>query len=236
MEQMRINKYLSSIGIASRREIDKMVEAKRIKVNGILATTGLQVSEKDKIEIDGKILEKKDTEKVYFILNKPKNVLSSAKDDRNRKTVVDLIKCNERIFPIGRLDYDTEGLILLTNDGELFNRVIHPKAEIFKEYVAVVQGEVTEHEVMRLSRGILLDDGPTLPAKVKLLSKEKNRSEISISIREGRNRQIRRMLKAIDHPVIFLKRVAVGKITLGDLKVGGYRKLTAQELKYLQSI
>lgn len=236
MEEMRINKYLSSIGVASRREIDRLVEEKKIKVNGQFATAGMKVTGQENIEVLGKKIEKKKTKLVYYVLNKPKGIISAAKDDRGRKTVVDLIKTDERIFPIGRLDLDTEGLIVLTNDGELFNKVIHPKAEIYKEYIALVKGELKSNEINKLASGVQLEDGITLPARVKLIKTNKNRTEISIAIREGRNRQVRRMFQAVDHPVIELTRVAVGRLNLGNLKVGEYRPLTKEELKYLQSI
>ncbi|MBC2855774.1 MAG: pseudouridine synthase [Cetobacterium sp.] len=234
---MRINKYLSSVGIASRREIDRLIEIKAIKVNGVLATAGLKVTGEEVITINGKPLEKNKVErKVYYMLNKPKGVLSTAKDDRGRKTVIDLIDCPERIFPIGRLDSETEGLILLTNDGELFNRVIHPKAEVYKEYFAIIAGEVKDKELSRLAKGVILEDGATLPAKVKIIRREKGKSEVSIAIREGRNRQVRRMFDAIKHPVKFLRRDSIGKITLRGLEVGSYRKLTREEVLYLQSM
>ncbi|MGX6591566.1 pseudouridine synthase [Cetobacterium ceti] len=233
---MRINKYLSSIGVASRREVDRLIDEKKIKVNGVLANAGMKVSEKDTIEVAGKKIEKKETKLVYYMLNKPKRVISAAKDDRGRETVVDLIKTDERIFPIGRLDLDTEGLIVLTNDGDLFNKVIHPKAEVYKEYIATVKGEIKSNAINKLASGVDLEDGITLPARVKLIKTSKNKSFLSIAIREGRNRQVRRMLKEVGHPVVDLKRVAVGRLTLGDLEVGQYRKLTKAELKYLQSI
>ena len=136
MEKIRINKYLAELGIGSRRAVDKMIEEKKIKVNGILAESGIKVNEEDEILVNGRpVNTKTKSEKVYFILNKPKRVLSTAKDERGRKTVVDMIQTKERIFPIGRLDYDTEGLLLLTNDGEIFNKIIHPRTEEYKTYL-----------------------------------------------------------------------------------------------------
>ena len=234
---MRINKFLSSLGIASRRAIDKYIEEGRIKVNGVIASTGIDVTEDDEIYIDNKKIEtKRIEEKVYFILNKPLEVLSASSDDRGRKTVVDLIKTDKRIFPIGRLDYMTSGLILLTNDGELFNRLVHPKSEIYKKYYIKVFGEVKKEEIEELKKGILLEDGKTLPAKVSGIKYDKNKTSMYISIREGRNRQIRRMIEKFGYKVLMLRREKIGELSLGDLKEGKYRELTREEIEYLYSV
>ena len=234
---MRINKFLSSLGIASRRAIDKYIEEGRIKVNGVIASTGIDVTEDDEICIDDKKIEtKKIEEKVYFMLNKPLEVLSASSDDRGRKTVVDLIKTDKRIFPIGRLDYMTSGLILLTNDGELFNRLVHPKSEIYKKYYIKVFGEVKKEEIDELKKGILLEDGKTLPAKVAGTKYDKNKTSMYISIREGRNRQIRRMIEKFGYKVLMLRREKIGELSLGDLKEGKYRELTKEEIEYLYSV
>ncbi|MGL5903874.1 MAG: pseudouridine synthase, partial [Cetobacterium sp.] len=194
MEPMRINKYLAQNGYASRREIDKLVENGDIKVNGKDTTPGQKVTDDDKIYIKGKLFEKvKSEDKVYYLLHKPKGVLSASKDDRGRKTVVDFIDTKERLYPIGRLDSDTEGAIILTNDGDVFNRVIHPKGEIYKEYFAILKGEIRDKDLSRVAKGVLLEDGQTLPAKTKILKRAQGRSEVIIAIREGKNRQIRRM-------------------------------------------
>lgn len=234
---MRINKFLSSLGIASRRAIDKYIEEGRIKVNGVIASTGIDVTEDDEIYIDNKKIEtKRIEEKVYFMLNKPLEVLSASSDDRGRKTVVDLIKTDKRIFPIGRLDYMTSGLILLTNDGELFNRLVHPKSEIYKKYYIKVFGEVKKEEIEELKKGVLLEDGKTLPAKVSGIKYDKNKTSMYISIREGRNRQIRRMIEKFGYKVLMLRREKIGKLSLGDLKEGKYRELTREEIEYLYSV
>ena len=234
---MRINKFLSSLGIASRRAIDKYIEEGRIKVNGVIASTGIDVTEDDEIYIDNKKIEtKRIEEKVYFILNKPLEVLSALSDDRGRKTVVDLIKTDKRIFPIGRLDYMTSGLILLTNDGELFNRLVHPKSEIYKKYYIKVFGEVKKEEIEELKKGVLLEDGKTLPAKVSGIKYDKNKTSMYISIREGRNRQIRRMIEKFGYKVLMLRREKIGELSLGDLKEGKYRELTREEIEYLYSV
>ena len=234
---MRINKFLSSLGIASRRAIDKYIEEGRIKVNGVIASTGIDVTEEDEIYIDNKKIEtNRIEEKVYFMLNKPLEVLSASSDDRGRKTVVDLIKTDKRIFPIGRLDYMTSGLILLTNDGELFNRLVHPKSEIYKKYYIKVFGEVKKEEIDELKKGVLLEDGKTLPAKVAGIKYDKNKTSMYISIREGRNRQIRRMIEKFEYKVLMLRREKIGELALGDLPEGKYRELTKQEVEYLYSI
>ena len=234
---MRINKFLSSLGIASRRAIDRYIEEGRIKVNGVIASTGIDVTEDDEIYIDNKKIEtKRIEEKVYFMLNKPLEVLSASSDDRGRKTVVDLIKTDKRIFPIGRLDYMTSGLILLTNDGELFNRLVHPKSEIYKKYYIKVFGEVKKEEIEELKKGVLLEDGKTLPAKVSGIKYDKNKTSMYISIREGRNRQIRRMIEKFGYKVLMLRREKIGELSLGDLKEGKYRELTREEIEYLYSV
>ena len=234
---MRINKFLSSLGIASRRAIDKYIEEGRIKVNGVIASTGIDVTEDDEIYIDNKKIETKRIEKkVYFMLNKPLEVLSASSDDRGRKTVVDLVKTDKRIFPIGRLDYMTSGLILLTNDGELFNRLVHPKSEIYKKYYIKVFGEVKKEEIEELKKGVLLEDGETLPAKVSGIKYDKNKTSMYISIREGRNRQIRRMIEKFGYKVLMLRREKIGELSLGDLKEGKYRELTKEEIEYLYSV
>ena len=234
---MRINKFLSSLGIASRRAIDKYIEEGRIKVNGVIASTGIDVTEEDEIYIDNKKIEtNRIEEKVYFMLNKPLEVLSASSDDRGRKTVVDLIKTDKRIFPIGRLDYMTSGLILLTNDGELFNRLVHPKSEIYKKYYIKVFGEVKKEEIEELKKSVLLEDGKTLPAKVSGIKYDKNKTSMYISIREGRNRQIRRMIEKFGYKVLMLRREKIGELSLGDLKEGKYRELTREEIEYLYSV
>ena len=192
MEKIRINKFLAELGVGSRRAIDKMIEEKRIKVNGVLAESGIKVDKSDKISVNGKLLEFEKKKKVYFMLNKPKRVLSTAKDERGRKTVVDLIDTKERIFPIGRLDYDTEGLLLLTNDGEIFNKVIHPRTEVYKTYLVEARGNINMTTLNKLKRGVMLDDKMTLPAKAKILLADERHTELHFAIKEGRNRQVRR--------------------------------------------
>ena len=234
---MRINKFLSTLGIASRRAIDKYIDEGKIVVNGNIASPGMDIDENDTILIDGKKIETKINEdKVYFMLNKPLEVLSASSDDRGMKTVVDLVKTNKRIFPIGRLDYMTSGLILLTNDGDLFNRIVHPKSEIYKKYYIKIFGEIKKSEIDELKKGILLDDGKTLPAKISGIKYDKNKTSMYISIREGRNRQVRRMIEKFGYKVLMLRREKIGELSLGDLPEGKYRELTNEEIEYLYSI
>ena len=234
-EKQRINKYLAQKGIGSRREIDKYIEMEMITVNGELAVSGQKVDDNDKIEINGMLIEEQKEKKVYFMLNKPQGYISAVKDARE-KTVVELIDTPERIYPVGRLDLNTEGLLILTNDGDCYNKLIHPRAEIWKTYIAKVWGRVTEEEVRELQNGIDLEDGKTLPAKVRLERAHDNSSWIEISIREGRNRQVRRMLKAIGHHVIYLKREKLGELTVEGLEAGQYRELYQDELEYIFSL
>ena len=236
MEKIRINKFLAELGVGSRRAIDKMIEEKRIKVNGVLAESGIKVDKSDKISVNGKLLEFEKKKKVYFMLNKPKRVLSTAKDERGRKTVVDLIDTKERIFPIGRLDYDTEGLLLLTNDGEIFNKVIHPRTEVYKTYLVEARGNINMTTLNKLKRGVMLDDKMTLPAKAKILLADERHTELHFAIKEGRNRQVRRMFESVGHPVINLKRIMLGELNLEGLEVGEYRPLTKKEINYLYSL
>lgn len=236
MSNERINKYLSSAGVASRRKVDALIEKGVVKINGKVAEIGQVVdTEKDIVTVEGKEV-KQQEEKVYFMINKPSGVLTAASDYTDRKLIVDLIKTKHRVFPIGRLDFETEGLLILTNDGELFNKIIHPKSEVFKKYYAKVVGLLTEQEAEKLRKGINLKDGLTLPAKVKVLKTCKDFSEVEIEIREGRNRQVRRMFDFIKHEVIYLKRIAIGELGIGNLKKGEYRELSKKELEYLSNM
>jgi len=236
MEKIRLNKYLASLGVASRREIDLMITQGKIKVNGEIPLAGIRVDENDIILINGKKMRTKQPKKVYYLLNKPLNTLSTVKDDRGRKTVVDLIKTKERIFPIGRLDYNTTGLLILTNDGELFNKLIHPRSQVYKKYQVEVIGVISQEQIKLLQEGILLNDGMTLPAIVNLLFTSKHNNILEIYIREGRNRQVRRMVEAIGHRIISLKREKLGELTIEGLKEGAYRELTLKEIEYLYSL
>lgn len=234
--KIRINKFLASKGLASRRQVDLWIEEGKILVNGKIATSGQKVSEEDKIVVNGKVISQEPEKKVYYLLYKEEEVLSAVKDDRGRKTVVDCILTKYRIFPVGRLDYRTSGLILLTNDGELFNRIMHPRAEIFKTYEVVVKGHLSKEQIRNLEEGVNLEEGKTLAALVAKVKYEKGNTFFEISIREGRNRQIRRMVEAVGSRVYQLRRTKIGKLSLDGLSLGKYRTLKQEEIEYLYSL
>lgn len=235
----RLQKYMASCGIASRRKCEEIILSGNVKVNGeTVSELGIKVDpSKDVVEYNGNII-RKEERKVYIILNKPEDVITSVKDEKGRKTVIDIVSVPERIFPIGRLDYDSSGLIILTNDGELYNKVIHPRVEIDKKYVAVVKGEVSIDDKEVFENGIDIGGYITAPAKLKMLdySHRRDVSTIEVCIHEGKNRQIRKMCAALGHDVISLKRVSVGNIGLGQLKKGEYRELNKEEMNYLMSL
>ena len=235
----RLQKYMASCGVASRRKCEELILSGKVKVNGILVNElGAKVDpENDTIEYDGKIISKEE-KKIYIMLNKPEGYICSAKDEKDRKTVLDLVKVKERIYPIGRLDYDSSGLILLTNDGEVYNKIIHPRKEIIKKYIVIVKNKITEKDVKAFKAGIDIGGYVTAPASLKNISydEEKNISTIEVSIHEGKNRQIRRMCAALNHDVISLKRVSIGDIKLAYLKKGEYRELSSEEIKYICSL
>lgn len=236
MEEIRLNKYLAQAGIDSRRKVDKLIESGRVKVNGKKAEMGQKIIlGKDVVEVSGQKVDSQE-EKVYYLINKPQKVLSASKDDRKRRVVTSLINDKKRIFNIGRLDYETEGFLLLSNDGDIFNRIMHPKAEIYKVYLAKIESKITSEKLNMLEKGVELEDGMTLPARAKLVKNENGNSWVEISIREGRNRQVRRMFDSIGHRVLYLKRLSVGKLKLGTLEVGEYRKLRKDEIDYLKNL
>ena len=231
---MRLNKFLSSCGVASRRHSDELIAQGKIKVNGkLVIQAGTTINEKkDKIEYDGKVLTLPSSF-VYIKLNKPKGYICSASDDRGRKTIYDLIKTDERLFSIGRLDYDTEGLIILTNDGNFANKVGHPSYSIEKEYQVTIEGKILESELAVMRKGAVVDGERMPSAKVKLISADEKTSKISVVIDEGQNRQVRRMFEAIGRVIILLKRVRIGEVRLGGLSRGEYRDLREDELNAL---
>ncbi len=233
----RLQKFLARQGVASRRKAEEMILAGKIKVNGQTVTIlGISIDpQKDKVEVEGKQL-KKAPASVYFMLNKPRGYISSLSDPKGRKTIADLIEpIKERVYPIGRLDYDSEGLLLLTNDGDLTLALTHPSHQVRKIYRVRVNGLPTDKKLAKLETGIPLEDGLTAPATVRFVDLLKGNALLEISIQEGRNRQIRRMCEYIGHPVLRLKRIKIGDLALGSLKSGEYRPLTAKELKLLKS-
>lgn len=233
----RLQKYMASAGIGSRRNCEKIIMEGRVKVNEVLVTElGFKVDTlNDKIFVDGRLI-KPEEKMVYIALYKPEGYLCTLKDERGRKTVLDLVVQEERIFPIGRLDYDTSGLILLTNDGDIYNKVIHPRKNINKIYEAVIEGVPEKSEISKFCSGIDIGGYITAPAEFKLLKVKDNTSKVQITIHEGKKRQIRRMCKAIKHPVITLKRISIGSIGLTSLNKGEWRYLSEKEIDYLKNL
>lgn len=233
---MRISKYLAQAGVASRRQAEALVLQGRVKLNGsVMTDVAVSVEPTDLIEFDNlPVLPEK---LVYILLYKPAGYICTADDPQNRATVLELVKAvQQRIYPVGRLDYDTEGLLLLTNDGEFANQIIHPRYKIDKKYEVRVQGSIESNAINNLRKGVQLDDGSTAPAAVNVLKRDKHSTIIEMVIHEGRKRQIKRMCKAVGHPVVHLKRTALEFLTLEGLKPGDYRSLHQDEVKRLQAI
>ncbi|AIW40499.1 pseudouridine synthase [Paenibacillus sp. SEL3] len=232
----RLQKILAQAGVASRRKCEELIQAGSVEVNGVVVTElGTKADpDQDMITVKGRPI--KTEKKIYLMMNKPKGVITSASDPEGRKIVSDYLKgVKERVYPVGRLDYDTEGLLLLTNDGEFANLLTHPKHHVPKTYVATVKGVPHGTELDKLKKGIVLEDGITAPAEVEYKDVDPNGKEsvIQITIYEGRNRQVRRMFEAISHPVIRLKRIAFGDLLLQNLKRGLTRPLTKDEINRL---
>ncbi len=234
---MRLQKYIAEAQIASRRKAEEMIVQGRVYVNGKKVTElGTKVeSESDLVEVDGRKIEICQN-MVYIMLNKPVGCVTTVKDQFGRKSVIDYVSgISERIYPVGRLDYDTSGLLIMTNDGELTYKLTHPKHNVEKTYIADVTGQPNEEDMERLRKGVVIDGRKTAPAKADILKKGKM-TRLEIKIKEGRNRQVRKMCVAVGCDVVHLKRVAVGNIKLGSLEKGKYRFLTDDEVKYLKDI
>jgi 23S rRNA pseudouridine2605 synthase len=235
---LRLQKFMAKSGLGSRRACEEIIKQGRVEVNGkIINKMGMSVNpEKDRIKVDGELIQIS-TEKIYILMNKPTGVITTVNDPFNRPTVIDMLKSvKERVFPVGRLDKDTEGLLILTNDGSLTYKITHPKYEIQKTYVAHLSGRVNKDKLMILQNGVKLEDGITAPANIKVLLVKNDYTILQIKIHEGRNRQIRRMCKAIGHPLLYLKRTRIGNIDLQDLNVGEWRYMTKQEINYLKNL
>ncbi|HEV2974651.1 MAG TPA: pseudouridine synthase [Solirubrobacteraceae bacterium] len=231
---MRLAKYLAHAGVASRRAAEAIVAAGRVDVDGeVVLDPARDVDERSRVSVDGRALGGPEP-RLTYALNKPVGVVSTARDTHGRKTVLDLVSASgTRLYPIGRLDADTSGLILLSNDGELANRLTHPRHEVPKSYRARVGGGAVGDEAMRRLRdGVELDDGPTAPARVRRVGAH----ELELTIHEGRNRQVRRMCAAIGHPVLTLRRERFGPLSLGALAVGEHRRLSERELALLREL
>ena len=233
----RIQKVIANSGYTSRRKAEELLLKGKVKVNGIVVRElGTMVDTNDTIEVEGHVLKK--DEKVYFLLNKPRGVVTTTSDDKNRKTVVDLIEVPTRIYPVGRLDYDTTGVLILTNDGNLTNGLTHPSSNIDKVYIAKVKGIVTGEDLRKLSIGVLVDGKKTSRAKAKLkkIDKKKETSIVELTIHEGRNHQVKKMFEAIGYEVLKLKREKFAFLDVKSLKPGEYRNLTIKEVKTLYSL
>ena len=233
----RLQKVIAQAGIASRRKAEELITNGQVKVNGKVVTElGTKVSENDEVLVNNKPIEKEVKE--YYLLNKPRGVVTTTQDDKNRKTVVDLINTNARIFPVGRLDYDTTGALLLTNDGEFANIITHPKSEIDKVYVAKLNGIIKGEQIIKLKNGIELDGVLVKPSRVKLkkVNNDNNTSTVEIIIHEGKNHQVKRMFESVGILVDKLKRERIGIFNLLGLQSGEYRKLTPKEVAIIYSL
>lgn len=230
----RLQKVIANSGYTSRRKAEEMIKKGLVKVNGVtIYELGVKVEPNDLIDVDGYILKKEN--KVYYLLNKPRGIITSTSDDKGRKTVVDLIKTNVRIYPVGRLDYDTTGAIILTNDGELANLIMHPKSNIDKVYIAKVKGLIGKKEIIKLQNGVYLDGVKTSKSKarIKKYDKKSDTSIVELIIHEGKNHQVKRMFEAIGYEVLKLKRERISFLDVSNLKSGEYRLLNPKEVKKL---
>lgn len=237
MGEIRLQKYMAECGVASRRKCEELISQGKVKVNEKIVTElGTKINpDKDKVVFNGKTLKYEDDEKVYILLNKPIGYVTTVKDQFSRDTVLDLIKTNKRVVPVGRLDMYTSGAIILTNDGDFVYKVTHPKHEITKTYTVTVKGIIKNEEVEQLRKGVKIDDYTTRPAKVKILKtdEEKDISRLEITIHEGKNRQVRRMCESVGRRVIALHRSKIGNIGVKDIELGKWRYLKDFEVKTL---
>ncbi len=233
----RLQKYIASTGYCSRRKAEELISAGKVKINGkIVSELGSKVSGKEDIEIEGQLLKRED--KVYYLLNKPREVVTTCNDDKNRKTVVDLIDTDKRIYPIGRLDYDTTGVLLLTNDGDFANILMHPNNNIEKVYIAKIRGLIKGDSINKMKNGVEIDGKKTEKCRVKLRKSDikTNTSMVEVVIHEGRNHQVKKMFEAVGFEVLKLKRERVGMFTLQGLTSGDYRMLSPKEVSIVYSL
>lgn len=230
----RLQKVIAGSGYCSRRKAEDLIANGKVKVNNIVVQElGVKVKPSDQIIVEGNLLHEET--KVYYLLNKPRGVISTAHDDKNRKTVIDFIETDKRIYPIGRLDYDTTGALILTNDGNLANLIMHPKNKIDKVYIAKVKGLVNKEDVINLTKGVIVDGKRTVKSKVKVKKYDKKNqiSVVELSIHEGRNHQIKKMFESLGFEVLKLKRERIAFLNLSGLKSGEYRELSIKEVKKL---
>lgn len=231
----RLQKYIANCGVTSRRKAEELILDGKVEVDGqIINELGFKVNGSEVIKVDGNIINK--VEKyIYIKLNKPTGVITSVKDQYDRQTVIDIVDVEDRIYPVGRLDYDTSGLLLLTNDGDLANKLMHPKFEVDKIYEATISGKINGTQVGQLERGVDIGDFTTSPAQVEVVKNDRSTSIVKITIHEGKNRQVRRMFEAVGKEILRLRRVKFGDITLRGLKTGDWEYLSEEEIEYLKN-
>ncbi|MBP3657181.1 MAG: rRNA pseudouridine synthase [Clostridia bacterium] len=236
---MRLQKYMAMCGVAARRKCEEIILSGRVSINGqIITQMGVQVEDGDVVELDGQVIRPEESKR-YIIYHKPAGEVTTVSDDKGRETVMDRFKdFEQRLYPVGRLDYDSEGLLLLTNDGELAQRLTHPSCEVDKVYLARVTGNPSNEAIERLRRGVFMegDERRTYPAQVRVVRDEALFSDIVVSIHEGRNRQVRRMFDAVGHKVLLLRRIRFGSLELGSLRRGEWRELTQEEIEALRRL
>ncbi len=233
----RLQKVIAASGVTSRRKAEVLISEGRVSVNGVvIREMGYKVKKGDQIEVDGELIQKEN--KVYYVMNKPKKCLCTLNDEHDRKTVVSLIQCDERIFPVGRLDYDTSGVLILTNDGEFANMIIHPRYHLPKTYDVLIDGILETSQIKEMEKGIMLDDGMTLPAKVRVRKKDyvHKKTKFDLTIVEGRNHQVKRMVEYFGYQVTSLHRKSLGFLKVDDMSQGSYRLLKPQEVKDLRRL
>lgn len=234
----RLQKVIASSGVTSRRKAEELIIQGKVRVNGeVVSELGVKVSGNDVVEVDG-VMINRDNAKKYYLLNKPRGVISAVSDDKGRSTVVDYINTNERIYPVGRLDYDTTGLIILTNDGELTELLTHPKNQIPKTYVAKIEGLLNKDDIDRLRAGVMIEGRKAYIKDFKIRDKnfDAKTSIIEVTITEGRNHIVKKIFESLKHPVIRLSRIKIAFLEIGNLKSGQYRELTIKEVKKLYSL
>lgn len=234
LEEIRLQKYMADCGIASRRKCEEIILQGKVKVNGVKITElGTKVTEEDEVSVNGEVI-KKVFKKVYIAMNKPVGYITSVSDEFDRPTVMNLVEdeIHTRVYPVGRLDFDTEGLLIMTNDGDLTFKLTHPKHTIYKTYVATLNDVPHPKDIERLKKGVVIDGKKTQQPKVNWLKD----NVVEISISEGRNRQVRKMFEAIGYEVVNLQRIAVGNLTLGNIPLGRWRHLSNAEINYLKSL
>jgi len=236
MGEIRLQKFLADAGLASRRKCEELISQGRIEVDGqVVRTLGTKINGSEIIKADGKEIKPKQ-KKIYILLNKPVGYISTAKDQFSRKTVIDLIEpVKERVYPVGRLDYDTSGLIILTNDGDFANKMMHPKHETQKVYRAEIIGKLNERDVNSIRNGMQIEDFTTAPSRIRIIEDLGASSIVEITIHEGKNRQVRKMFASLGHPVRHLKRVAIGSVRVDGLEEGKWRYLSRKELTQLKN-